>query len=38
VKLERIGYKGEIPCGSQALGAHFELHFEQGLISTTIWQ
>ena len=31
-ELERIGYKGEIPCGSHALGAHFELHIEQGPI------
>jgi N-carbamoyl-L-amino-acid hydrolase len=31
-ELTRIGYKGEIPCGSHALGAHFELHIEQGPI------
>ena len=31
-ELERIGYKGEIPCGSHTLGAHFELHIEQGPI------
>ena len=28
----RIGYKGEVPCGSHKLGAHFELHIEQGPI------
>ena len=31
-ELRRIGYKGDIPCGSHALGAHFELHIEQGPI------
>jgi N-carbamoyl-L-amino-acid hydrolase len=31
-ELTRIGYKGEIPCGSHTLGAHFELHIEQGPI------
>jgi N-carbamoyl-L-amino-acid hydrolase len=31
-ELTRIGYKGEIPCGSHVLGAHFELHIEQGPI------
>jgi N-carbamoyl-L-amino-acid hydrolase len=31
-ELSRIGYKGDIPCGSHVLGAHFELHIEQGPI------
>jgi N-carbamoyl-L-amino-acid hydrolase len=31
-ELERIGYRGEIACGSHVLGAHFELHIEQGPI------
>jgi N-carbamoyl-L-amino-acid hydrolase len=31
-ELERIGYKGDTPCGGHALGAHFELHIEQGPI------
>src|SRR3984957_4223774 len=31
-ELTRIGYKGDVPCGSHALGAHFELHIEQGPI------
>ena len=29
-ELARIGYRGEVPCGSHRLGAHFELHIEQG--------
>jgi N-carbamoyl-L-amino-acid hydrolase len=28
--LARIGYRGDEPCGSHRLGAHFELHIEQG--------
>jgi N-carbamoyl-L-amino-acid hydrolase len=31
-ELSRIGYKGDSPCGSHRLGAHFELHIEQGPI------
>ena len=33
-ELERHGFKGEVPCSSSAnpLGAHFELHIEQGPI------
>jgi N-carbamoyl-L-amino-acid hydrolase len=31
-ELDRIGYRGESPCGAHALGAHFELHIEQGPI------
>jgi N-carbamoyl-L-amino-acid hydrolase len=31
-ELARIGYQGTIPCGSHRLGAHFELHIEQGPI------
>src|ERR1700690_2276749 len=31
-ELLRIGYKGYATCGSHALGAHFELHIEQGPI------
>jgi N-carbamoyl-L-amino-acid hydrolase len=31
-ELIRIGYMGAEPCGSHALGAHFELHIEQGPI------
>ncbi|MCW3476072.1 Zn-dependent hydrolase [Limobrevibacterium gyesilva] len=30
--LDRIGYKGDRPCGGHALGAHIELHIEQGPI------
>ncbi|HUN39253.1 MAG TPA: Zn-dependent hydrolase [Acetobacteraceae bacterium] len=31
-ELVRIGYKGGVPCGSHKLGAHFEIHIEQGPI------
>ncbi|MGK9236605.1 Zn-dependent hydrolase [Inquilinus limosus] len=31
-ELERIGYKGPEPVGQRKLGAHFELHIEQGPI------
>jgi N-carbamoyl-L-amino-acid hydrolase len=31
-ELERIGYRGTEPCGARKLGAHFELHIEQGPI------
>jgi N-carbamoyl-L-amino-acid hydrolase len=31
-ELVRIGYRGDVPCGSHTLGAHFELHIEQGPI------
>ena len=31
-ELERIGYRGDIACGSHKLAAHFELHIEQGPI------
>ncbi len=31
-ELERIGYRGPEPCGTRKLGAHFELHIEQGPI------
>jgi N-carbamoyl-L-amino-acid hydrolase len=31
-ELARIGYKGDVPCGSHKLGAHFEIHIEQGPI------
>jgi N-carbamoyl-L-amino-acid hydrolase len=31
-ELVRIGYKGEEPVGGHRLGAHFELHIEQGPI------
>jgi beta-ureidopropionase / N-carbamoyl-L-amino-acid hydrolase len=31
-ELARIGYQGTVPCGSHPLGAHFELHIEQGPI------
>jgi N-carbamoyl-L-amino-acid hydrolase len=31
-ELARIGYRGQEPCGGRALGAHFELHIEQGPI------
>jgi N-carbamoyl-L-amino-acid hydrolase len=31
-ELERIGYRGEEACGTRKLGAHFELHIEQGPI------
>jgi N-carbamoyl-L-amino-acid hydrolase len=30
--LEGIGYRGEEKCGERTLGAHFELHIEQGPI------
>ena len=30
--LAAIGYRGEIACGAHPLGAHFELHIEQGPI------
>lgn len=30
--LDAIGYRGEIACGAHPLGAHFELHIEQGPI------
>jgi N-carbamoyl-L-amino-acid hydrolase len=29
-ELARIGYRGGVSCGSHRLGAHFELHIEQG--------
>ena len=29
-ELERIGYRGPVPCGNQAVDAYFELHIEQG--------
>jgi N-carbamoyl-L-amino-acid hydrolase len=29
-ELERIGYKGEMPCEPRALHSYFELHVEQG--------
>ena len=29
-ELERIGYRGTERCGAHRLGAHFELHIEQG--------
>ena len=29
-ELSRIGYRGDTECGDHALGAHFELHIEQG--------
>jgi N-carbamoyl-L-amino-acid hydrolase len=28
--LERIGYRGNEPCGARKFSAHFELHIEQG--------
>ena len=31
-ELERIGYKGELPCAPQAWKCHLELHIEQGPI------
>jgi N-carbamoyl-L-amino-acid hydrolase len=31
-ELERIGYKGSLPCGAHKLAAHFEVHIEQGPI------
>ena len=31
-ELERIGYKGDAPCGGRAIRAMFELHIEQGPI------
>ncbi len=31
-ELDRIGYRGTEPCGQRKLGAHFELHIEQGPI------
>ncbi len=31
-ELERIGYRGQEPCGERKLSAHFELHIEQGPI------
>ncbi len=31
-ELDRIGYRGTAPCGGRTLGAHFELHIEQGPI------
>jgi len=31
-ELARIGYRGSLPCGEHKLGAHFELHIEQGPI------
>src|SRR5262249_20108742 len=31
-ELERIGYRGAEPVGRRKLGAHFELHIEQGPI------
>ena len=31
-ELDRIGYRGPEPCGAHPLGAHFELHIEQGPI------
>ena len=31
-ELERIGYRGSEACGARRLGAHFELHIEQGPI------
>jgi acetylornithine deacetylase/succinyl-diaminopimelate desuccinylase-like protein len=30
--LGAIGYRGEVACGAYPLGAHFELHIEQGPI------
>ncbi|WP_237481609.1 Zn-dependent hydrolase [Lichenibacterium dinghuense] len=29
-ELERIGFKGEVPCGGREIRAMFELHIEQG--------
>ena len=31
-ELERIGYKGDVPCGGRPLAAFFEVHIEQGPI------
>ena len=31
-ELERIGYKGDLPCAPQDWKCHFELHIEQGPI------
>lgn len=31
-ELERIGYKGDEPCGEREFGAFFEVHIEQGPI------
>ncbi|MEO3432921.1 Zn-dependent hydrolase [Inquilinus sp. CAU 1745] len=31
-ELERIGYKGDEPCGERQFGAFFEVHIEQGPI------
>lgn len=31
-ELERIGYKGDEPCGERKFGAFFEVHIEQGPI------
>ena len=31
-ELERIGYKGDVPCGGRPIRAMFELHIEQGPI------
>jgi N-carbamoyl-L-amino-acid hydrolase len=31
-ELDRIGYRGPVPVGQRKLGAHFELHIEQGPI------
>jgi N-carbamoyl-L-amino-acid hydrolase len=31
-ELDRIGYRGNTPCGGRPLAAHFELHIEQGPI------
>ena len=31
-ELERIGYRGNDKCGARKLGAHFEVHIEQGPI------
>jgi N-carbamoyl-L-amino-acid hydrolase len=29
-ELDRVGYRGEAPCGDHALDSYFELHIEQG--------
>jgi N-carbamoyl-L-amino-acid hydrolase len=29
-ELERIGYRGDVPCGEHRLDSYFELHIEQG--------
>ena len=31
-ELDRIGYRGDEPAGGHKLGAHFEVHIEQGPI------